>query len=196
MRRAAEGRSSYAGAVIATPRALAAAAAAALLLILTACTAAPAPEPTASVSASASASADDGAECAGVRVVVETGDLGAPDDPAGSTCIDTDEPIAASEAVTEADLTLEGTEEYGDQVVCRVNGVPAEDFALTAEDGSEYFETCASMPAAFAYWSLWVQPAAGDWAYAEEGLSTLQLAPGESLGLLFTLNGEPAAPTP
>lgn len=180
----------------ASPRALATAAAAALLLALAACTTAPAPEPTASVSASDSPiAADEGAECAGVRVIVETGDLGAPDDPAGSTCIETDEPIAASEAVAEAGLTLEGTEEYGDQVVCRVNGVPAEDFALTAEDGSEYFETCASMPAAFAYWSLWLQPAGGEWAYAEEGLSTLQLAPGESLSLLFTLNGEPAAPT-
>ena len=128
-----------------------------------------------------------------MRVVVETGDLEVDDGPAGSTCIDTDEAIAASDAVAEAGLTLEGTDEYGDQVVCRVNGVPAEDFALTAEDGSEYFETCASMPAAFAYWSLWVQPADGEWAYAEEGLSTLQLEPGESLGLLFTLNGEPAA---
>ena len=52
-----------------------------------------------------------------------------------------------------------------------------------------------SMPAAFAYWSLWVQPEGGEWGYAQEGLSTLQLQPGESLELLFTLNGEPAAPT-
>ena len=175
-----------------SPRILAVSAAAALLLALAAC--APTPAPSASNTPGSSPSAD-AAECAGVRVVVETGDLEVDDGPAGSTCIDTDETIAASDAVAEAGLTLEGTDEYGDQVVCRVNGVPAEDFALTAEDGSEYFETCAAMPAAFAYWSLWVQPAAGEWAYAEEGVSTLQLEPGESLGLLFTLNGEPAAPT-
>ncbi|MET0779899.1 MAG: hypothetical protein ABWY26_04860 [Microbacterium sp.] len=177
-----------------SPRILAAAAAAALLLALAACTATPAPQTSAS-DTPASAPSAEAAECAGVRVVVETGDLDVPDGPAGSTCIDTDEAIAASDAVAEAGLTLEGTDEYGDQVICRVNGVPAEDFALTAEDGSEYLETCASMPAAFAYWSLWVQPAGGEWAYAEEGVSTLQLEPGESLGLLFTLNGEPAAPT-
>jgi hypothetical protein len=195
MRRAPRGSWSYAGAVNSTPRAFATAAAAALLLGLSACSTPPAAEPTTTASASASASAADSGECAGVRVVVETGDLAVEDGPAGSTCIDTDEPIAAAEAVDDAGLTLEGTEEYGDQVVCRVNGVPAEDFALTAEDGSDYFETCAAMPAGFAYWSLWVQPVGGEWAYAEEGLSTLQLEPGESLGLLITLNGEPAAPT-
>lgn len=129
-----------------------------------------------------------------MRVIVETGDLAVEDDPAGSTCIETTEAIVASDALAAAGVTTEGTDQYGDQVVCRVNGVPAEDFALTAEDGSEYFETCATMPAAFAYWSLWVRPAEGEWAYAEEGLSTLELQPGESLELLFTLNGEPAAP--
>lgn len=176
-----------------TPRAFATAAAvAALMAALAACAPTAAPAPTTSSSTGASAEV---AECAGVRVVVETGDLAVEDGPAGVTCIDTTEAIAASDALTEAGLTTEGTDQYGDQVVCRVNGVPAEDFALTAEDGSEYFETCASMPAAFAYWSLWVQPAGGEWAYAEEGLSTLQLEPGESLELLFTLNGEPAAPS-
>ncbi len=101
----------------------------------------------------------------------------------------------ASDALAAAGVTTEGTDQYGDQVVCRVNNVPAEDLALTAEDGSDYFEECASMPAAFAYWSLWVKPVEGEWAYAEEGLATLQLEPGESLALLFTLNGEPATPS-
>ena len=41
----------------------------------------------------------------------------------------------------------------------------------------------------------WVQPAGGEWDYAQEGLSTLQVEPGDSIALLFTLNGEPAAPT-
>ncbi|MDF2555385.1 MAG: hypothetical protein K0R60_1280 [Microbacterium sp.] len=110
-------------------------------------------------------------------------------------CIGTDETLAAADALTLVNVTTEGTDEYGDEVVCRVNGVPAEDVAIPAADGSDYFETCESMPAAFAYWSLWIKPADGEWAYAEEGLSTLQLEPGESLELLFTLNGEPAAPT-
>ena len=157
----------------------------ALLLSLAACSS-DTPE------ASASASADGG--CAGVTVVVDASAFEDADDISQSQCIDTDEAIAASDALDIAGITTEGTTEYGDQVVCRVDGLPAEDVALTAEDGSEYFETCESMPAAFAYWSLWVQPEGGEWAYATEGLSTLQLQPGESVALLFTLNGEPAAP--
>ena len=70
--------------------------------------------------------------------------------------------------------------------------MPAEDFALTAGDGSDYFETCQAMPAAFAYWSLWVKPQGGEWEYAQEGLPTLQVGPGQSIALLFSLNGEPA----
>ncbi|ANJ25672.1 hypothetical protein [Agromyces aureus] len=183
--------------VTTTSRALGASAALFLALALAAC--APSggsstEEPTASASASAPASADG--ECAGVEVVVELpADLEVDESPAGTTCVEADAPILASDALAEAGLETEGTEEYGDQVVCRVNGVPAADFALPAEDGTDYFETCASMPAAFAYWSLWTKPAGGEWGYAQEGLATLELAPGDSLELLFTLNGEPAAPS-
>lgn len=118
------------------------------------------------------------------------------DGAASQWCVPADETVAAADALTAAGVETEGTEEYGDQVVCRVDGVPAEDTAIPAEDGSDYFETCQAMPAAFAYWSLWVKPAGGEWGYAQEGLSTLQLAPGDALELLFTLHGEPAAPTP
>ena len=48
--------------------------------------------------------------------------------------------------------------------------------------------------AAFAYWALWVKPATGAWAYAQEGLATLKVSPGESLELLFTVDDQPAAP--
>lgn len=130
----------------------------------------------------------------GVTVIVDASALADAEDLSRTWCALTDEPIAASDALERANIATEGTDEYGDQVVCRVNGVPAEDVAIPAEDGSDYFETCASMPAAFAYWSLWVKPGGAEWAYAEEGLSTLQLDPGESIELLFTLNGEPAAP--
>ncbi|MFK4837650.1 hypothetical protein ACI3KY_18125 [Microbacterium sp. ZW T2_14] len=171
----------------------AAAASAALLLALVACSgtpdASPTPAETKTVAILDSACADD----AGITVAVDASAL--EDGDSKQWCIGTEEPLAAADALTLVNVTTEGTDEYGDEVVCRVNGVPAEDVAIPAADGSEYFETCESMPAAFAYWSLWVKAAEGEWAYAEEGLSTLQLEPGESLELLFTLNGEPAAPT-
>ena len=177
-----------------TLRALAAASAAALLLTLAACSSTPSTaEPSAAADSSASAAVDG--ECDGITVVVDAGALDLDDDPSQETCIETDTAIAASDALDEAGVTTEGTDEYCDQVVCRVDGVPAEDFALPAEDGSDYFETCKAMPAAFAYWSLWVKPQGGEWEYAQEGLPTLQVEPGQSIALLFSLNGEPAAPT-
>ncbi|MFH8248922.1 hypothetical protein ACH3VR_00960 [Microbacterium sp. B2969] len=161
-------------------------AAAVLLLALAACS----QTPTESASPSAASSG-----CAGVTVVVDASALDLADDPSTSTCVATDKTIAATDALAEAHVTTAGTTQYGDQVVCRVNGVPAEDQALKNPDGSDYFEKCEGMPAAFAYWSMWVQPSGGEWEYAQEGLSTLQLKPGEGLALLFTLNGLPASPT-
>ena len=78
-------------------------------------------------------------------------------------------------------MTTEGTADYPNELVCRVNGVPAADFDINHQGGT-YREECAKMPAAFAYWSLWVKPASGDWAYAQEGLSTLQGQPGREPG--------------
>lgn len=177
-----------------TLRAAGTAAASALLLFaLAACAGgAPAETPTSAETATVaildSACADD----AGVTIVVDSSAL--EDGESREWCIGTDEPVAAADALALVDVKTEGTDEYGDQVVCRVDGVPAEDAAIPAEDGSDYFETCASMPAAFAYWSLWQKPAGGEWGYAQEGLSTLRLQPGDALELLFTLHGEPAAP--
>ncbi|MCY1237461.1 hypothetical protein D9M72_501590 [compost metagenome] len=90
-------------------------------------------------------------------------------------------------------MKTEGTAQYPKELACRVNGVPAADFDITHKGGT-YREDCSKMPAAFAYWALWVKPASGDWAYAQEGLATLKVSPGESLELLFTVDGEPAAP--
>ncbi|KQZ85011.1 hypothetical protein ASD56_01150 [Microbacterium sp. Root166] len=175
-----------------TLRSLTAAAAAALLLTLAACSS-PATT-TAEPSSSAAAPAAEG-ECAGVTIVVDASALEGDDDVSLEECVETDEAVAAADALAEAGVETEGTVEYGDQVVCRVNGAPAADTVLAADDGTEYSETCESMAPAFAYWSLWVKTAESEWDYAQEGLSTLQVEPGDSVALLFTLNGEPAAPT-
>ncbi|WP_395245620.1 hypothetical protein ACGGZK_07340 [Agromyces sp. MMS24-K17] len=149
----------------------------------------------ASASATEAPAVEAGSDsCEGVRVIVDAGDLEPATDPSTDACVGADAPIAALDALAEAGVETEGTEEYGDQIVCRVNGEPAEDLTITAADGTEYHETCASMPAAFAYWALWVKTAGGEWGYAQEGLSTLELAPGESVQLLFTLNDQPASP--
>jgi hypothetical protein len=59
-------------------------------------------------------------------------------------------------------------------VICRVDDQPAPDV-----------ESCDTLPAD-AYWALWVKDADGEWGYAEEGVATLQLEAGQSVGLVYT----------
>ena len=168
-------------------------AAAGLLFSLAACSA-PANQPAASEPASSAASSPSASDgpCSGVKVIVDSGSLkqAAADK---SVCVPVEAATPASKVLAEADIKTVGTEQYPNELVCRVNGVPAADFDITHKGGT-YREECKGMPAAFAYWSLWTKPASGEWAYAQEGLATLKVNPGESLELLYTVDGEPAAP--
>lgn len=169
-------------------------AAAGLLFTLAACSTPAATQPSTSApapTATGSSSAASG-PCAGVKVIVDSGVLkqAAAD---SSVCVTVDGPTPASKVLEEAKVKTEGTADYPDELVCRVNGVPAADLDI-AHKGGTYREDCSKMPAAFAYWALWVKPASGDWAYAQEGLATLKVGPGGSLELLYTVDGEPAAP--
>ncbi|MGO4237072.1 hypothetical protein [Pseudarthrobacter sp. YAF2] len=169
-------------------------AAAGLLLTLAACSTPAAtqsaPSASASTSASASASASAG-PCTGVKVVVDSASLkqAAADT---STCVSADGPALASDVLSKADVKIEGTAKYPTSFACRVNGVPAADFDIKHKGGTTR-EACDDKNTV-SYWALWVKPAAGTWAYAQEGLDTLKLSPGESLELLYTVDNEPAAP--
>ncbi|WP_332762185.1 hypothetical protein [Pseudarthrobacter sp.] len=167
-------------------------AAAGLLLALAACSAPATTQPTSAPASSASASPSASGPCAGVKVIVDSGALkqAAADT---SVCVPVSAATPAAKVLDEAKVKTVGTTQYPTELVCRVNGVPAADLEITHKGGT-YKEECAGMPAAFAYWSLWAKPATGDWAYAQEGLATLQVNPGESLELLYTVDGEPAAP--
>lgn len=169
-------------------------AAAGLLFTLAACSTPAATQPATSAPASTAAASSSPASepCAGVEVIVDSGSL-KQDAADSSVCVAVDGPTPASKVLDEAKVKTEGTAEYPNELVCRVNGVPAADLDITHKGGT-YREDCSKMPAAFAYWALWVKPASGDWAYAQEGLATLQVGPGESLELLYTVDGEPAAP--
>lgn len=165
-----------------------------LLLTLAACSTPSATQPTTPAPASTAAASSRAASgpCAGVKVIVDSGSLkqAAAD---SAVCVAVDGPTPASKVLDEAKVKTEGTAEYPKELVCRVNGVPAADLDITHKGGT-YREECSKMPAAFAYWALWVKPVSGAWAYAQEGLATLQVNPGESLELLYTVDGAPAAP--
>jgi hypothetical protein len=89
----------------------------------------------------------------------------------------------ASDVLKAAKLTTAGTTDYGDQVVCRVDDLPSPDA-----------ESCATLPSA-AYWALWVKDSSsGKWDYAQEGVATLQLTAGQSLGLVYTVGDDTTPP--
>jgi hypothetical protein len=122
--------------------------------------------------------------CSGVHISVRYGVLGAKDVDA---CAPARHAVTAAAALKAVGVTTSGTQKYGDAVVCRVNGRPSASKPLDLPGHAGYVETCASMPAAFAYWAVWVRPSAhGKWAYAQNGIDAEQLHPGQSLRLTFT----------
>ena len=143
------------------------------LLALAGC-AAPAAEPT------PTATPEDSGVCEQVSVVVDFGPL---DEPAVEACATAG---AATDILDEAGVTTEGTVDYGDQVVCRVNDEPAPDETVTIDGQEPFVESCETLNSA-AYWALWVKNTPdGDWEYAQEGVSTLELVDGQSVGLVYT----------
>ena len=143
--------------------------------------------PTSATSDDRKASAADAGssvDCAGVWLEVDFDILGAD---IITTCIDAPAPVDALAVLETADVTVEGTADYGLAVVCRVTGMPAADQALKIPGHETYRETCAAMTPEFGYWSVWVENrATGAWEYAPVGIDSLTLKAGESLGCTFT----------
>ncbi|WP_130505904.1 hypothetical protein [Microterricola gilva] len=145
------------------------------------------------ISTDAASTADDG--CAGIAVVADFGIL---DAPAVDVCVDSDQAVLASEAIATAGITTEGNADYGDAVVCRVDGRPAADETVTVDGQEPFIEPCSSMSPAYAFWAIWVKPAAdAEWGFAMEGLETLKAEPGQSIGLVYTTGTgtDPQPPT-
>jgi len=148
----------------------------------------------ATASAAATPAVTSAADCAGVFVTVQFGLLGADD---VNACDPATRPVTASAALNAVGVTTEGTKRYGDQVVCRVNGEPSASEPVHVPGHPAYTETCDAMPASFAYWAMWVRDSAtGKWRYAQNGVDTEQLKPGQTLGLKFTTGSDTTAPTP
>lgn len=130
-------------------------------------------------------------ECAGVEVIVNYGKLAK----RTAHCVETEQPMLAREVLAEADVTVDGTLTYGDQIVCRVNGLPSATEPVIVPGEEPHLETCANMPPAFAYWGLWVKTAQGsEWEYAKEGVGSLMVEPGQALGLAFATGGKASTP--
>lgn len=139
-------------------------------------------------SASSPASSPSETNACEVAVVVNFGPL---DEPGLEAC---GAAGPATEVLAAAGISTEGTLDYGDQVVCRVNGQPSPDEEVTLEGEQPFVETCETLND-LAYWALWIKTTAdADWEYAQEGIATLELAPGQSVGLVYTPVAETIEP--
>jgi hypothetical protein len=127
------------------------------------------------------------ADC--VEVYVDFGPLGGSK---VSECIPATGEVSAFEVLNTAGFTLEGTQEYGNSVVCRVNNLP-----------DANVETCESMPPESAYWAILVKEhqvipmpfgLQGEWGWAQTGADEITLNPGDSIGLVFADNGDVTFP--
>lgn len=99
-------------------------------------------------------------------------------------CIEVSAKTNALEILKTAGYTTEGTQKYGDAVVCRLNGLP-----------SKSVETCEVMPPENAYWAVIVKekkliPFFNEWGWAQTGINEIYLLSGDSLGLVFSTNGD------
>jgi len=145
-------------------------------LALSGCTAAPSQTPAATSAA-----------CE-VTVVVDYGVL---DKDSVRECTDAG---VATDVLAAAGITTKGTDDYGDQVVCRVNGEPSEKETVSIEGQAPFVESCKTLNSV-AYWALWVkQSTNADWEYAQEGASTLELTDGQSVGLVYTAGTDSTPP--
>lgn len=145
----------------------------------------------------ASAPADE--VCAGVTLVVDLGDLPPTADGHGSSVRCGTTTGRALDVLRAAGVALEGTAQMGLAFVCRVDGRPAPDEAVTMPDGSTRTEPCRRTPPATAYWSLWTVEDDGAWRYATVGVGDTELAAGGAFALVYsvgTSEGRAPAVTP
>ncbi len=139
-------------------------------------------------SSSAETQGTSGDTCDLVTVTVEFGPI---DEAPIAGCVAAG---VASDVLQEASVVTEGTVDYGDQVVCRVNNLPSADEEVLIEGEAPYIETCQTL-SSVAYWALWVKTAPdAEWEYAQEGVTTLQLTDGQSVGLVYTPGTETVEP--
>jgi hypothetical protein len=109
-----------------------------------------------------------------------------------TTCIPVGGKINALDLLASANLSTQGTQDYGDAILCRLGGFP--DVAV---------ETCEVMPPAESYWAVLIKEheiipnpfnLQGEWGWAQVGINEVYLNAGDSLGLVFADNGEVPIP--
>lgn len=105
-----------------------------------------------------------------------------------SKCVPVAKTTGALDVLKNAGITIDGTGKYSSQIACRVNSLPSSTKPVNVKGHENYVETCAEMPAAFAYWAVLVKKGTLPWGWAETGIDQVRLDAGDSLGLVFADN--------
>jgi hypothetical protein len=111
-----------------------------------------------------------------------------------SQCVKVDGKIDAMTVFNAAGYAIYGTDKYGLQIICRVNGLPDAVTPIVSKDQNTYLEKCADMPPEFAYWALLVRTPEKDWQYAPVGIADLTVNPGEQVALVFSVDEKMVLP--
>ena len=144
------------------------------------------------------AQAPDIGSCGGISVAVDGRALASTGNGGYAypevTCVETDQTMTALAALDDAEVTpTRASEDVS--ALCRVQGDPFDGLAIAEPGGGLYFETCTSTPPDFARWVVWSKSGDDDWSDKNQDITTLELAPGEALALVFAYDGEPSTPT-
>jgi hypothetical protein len=109
-----------------------------------------------------------------------------------TSCIPVNGKTNALDLLSTANLSTQGTQDYGNAILCRLGGFP--DVSV---------ETCEVMPPAESYWAVLIKEREvipfpfdlqGEWGWAQVGINEVYLNAGDSLGLVFADNGEVPLP--
>jgi hypothetical protein len=111
-----------------------------------------------------------------------------------SQCVKVEGSIDAMTVFNAAGYAIHGTDKYGLQIVCRVNGLPDATHPVKSEKQKGYVEKCTDMPSEFAYWALLIRTPDKDWTYAPVGIADLDVKPGEQVALVFSVDEKMVLP--
>ena len=131
---------------------------------------------------------DTAGTCAGVRVVVEFTTLEAE---TIDKCIATNKSVTALDTLKTAGLEITGSQEAGDNWICRVDGRPAADEELSTDTQGPFVEDCSAYGSGWAFWSLYVD-SGSDWVAANEGVATQKVKPGQAVAVVWQLTDDAA----
>lgn len=136
-----------------------------------------------------------------IHVHVEFGELNG--NAKSDKCINANAAMNALDVMNLAGIDIAGTEKYGNQIVCRLDNLPSATKPIGIKDHEDYIESCADMPAEFAYWGVFVKPYkktntpldfSTGWKWAETGIDKVVLNPGDSIGIVFQANEKVSLP--